>query len=593
MKKIIGNVTVWAGMFLLAVIMTFLACRQSKQASLATGLPLVFTGEYSQNGGPWQKLDRETDLSGFEGDLVLRGSFDIDLPGGAEICSYLDHIGMSVYADGQLVYESSCEEYPDMCGKMWIAWDVPEENSGGEIEIRLFNPHRYGNPDAYREFLDSMFFGRTQILKNDLEKDSLPFLIAGIFVIVFSIALIGTAIGYLLLKLPDSILLLKLGVLSIMMGVYILIDTRDISLRINQTVFHTYVCQLSILLAAWILGICITHLLKDKRKQIGKTVMYVLTATDFVLMGSVLCGAIKLYDTGACWAVVQGTVSLFLLILCILEIKTAKKKERILMVSGGFLLAVLLLELWNGRRGWWETGIVVKVTFLVIFVLQLGWAVMSVSRNYQNAMKMKKMKEEIRNSRIVLSMSQIKIHFIFNILNAICGMCEYDPQKADETLVMFSRYLRHYIHIMDKDELESLSKSMEYLEDYIQLEQIRFGNKIKFVKILEEEEFMLPPLILQPIVENAIRHGLLPKKHGGTIALHTWKEEDSHIIEIADDGAGFDVNSIREEDSIGMKNVRFRLQYMVNGTMETKSTPGEGTTVTIRIPCAGKMKTER
>ena len=137
---------------------------------------------------------------------------------------------------------------------------------------------------------------------------------------------------------------------------------------------------------------------------------------------------------------------------------------------------------------------------------------------------------------------------------------------------------------MEEEQLEPFAKSMEHLEDYIRLEQIRFGDKIRFEKQIDTEDFMVPPLVLQPVVENAIVHGLLEKKQGGTIRLHAWTEHGDNRIEISDDGVGFDTEQPAGEDSVGLKNVRFRLRYMVNGTMEIKSRPQEGTTVTITIP---------
>ena len=211
-----------------------------------------------------------------------------------------------------------------------------------------------------------------------------------------------------------------------------------------------------------------------------------------------------------------------------------------------------------------------------------------MAKNQQDSIRAEKLREELKNSRVVLAMSQIRTHFVFNILNAISGMCEDDPQKADETLVMFSHYLRSNINIMEEDEPETFTKSLEHLEEYVFLEQMRFGEKIQFAKKIEADNFKIPPLILQPLVENAIRHGLLHKKQGGTVSLHTWAENGDSIIEISDDGVGFDMANAQGQESVGMKNVRFRLKYMVGGTMDIKSTPGQGTTVTITIP--GKHK---
>lgn len=244
----------------------------------------------------------------------------------------------------------------------------------------------------------------------------------------------------------------------------------------------------------------------------------------------------------------------------------------------------MLLELVNACTNWWRSGIVFKAVFALAFVFWLIWAVWIVARNYQNSMRAEKLQQELKNSRIVLATSQIRTHFVFNVLNAVSGICEYNPKKADETLVTFSRYLRKNINAMEEEQLEPFAKSMKHLEDYICLEQIRYGDRIRFETQLDTENFMMPPLVLQPIAENAIVHGLLEKKEGGTIRLHTWTENGSNIIQISDDGVGFDTEQPAGEDSVGLKNVRFRLRYMVNGTMEIKSRPQEGTTVTITIP---------
>lgn len=571
-------------MFLFAGFAVFWACRNSGQATMAILVPLGFEGEYSQNGGPWQSLSESNNFSAYDGDLVLRGKIDPELPEGALLNFYLDHIGISIYLNGQVIYESSFEKYPDMCGKVWDSWDYYDVTAEDVFEIRLHNPHSYGNKDAYNEFLDSVCMGGGEVLKYYYDKQTVPYRSFCVFIIVASIALIGSACGYQLLRLPGSTLLSKLGIMSLLMGAYMYFDVKDIQLKSDRVVLNTYGCQLAIMLAAWMLVAGVAELLHEKRKKIAEIAGYVLMAADFIFIAISLADVIWIYDTGIYWAIIQGTISAILIILCIPEVKNSGKQERFLLVSAVVLLAVLIAELLNARMFWWHSGNCMKAVFSVLFVLLLIKAAWAVAKNYQNSISAQKLREELKNSRVILAMSQIRTHFIFNILNAISGMCAYDPRKADETLVMFSRYLRSNINIMDEDEPETFTKSLEHLEDYIQLEQVRFGEKIKFEKIIEEEDFMIPPLVLQPVTENAIKHGLLHKKEGGTIRLHTWRENGNNIIEISDDGAGFDTSAAPKEGAVGMKNVRFRLEYMVGGTMDVKSIPGEGTTVTITIP---------
>ena len=113
MKKKI-NIILYIILFLFAGLVIFLACHQSNQAIMSMPMPLQFVGEYSQDGGEWQTLSGETDLSACDGDLVLRGRFDPDLQEGTQIKLYLNHIGMNISINGECIFESSMEQYPDM-----------------------------------------------------------------------------------------------------------------------------------------------------------------------------------------------------------------------------------------------------------------------------------------------------------------------------------------------------------------------------------------------------------------------------------------------------------------------------------------------
>ena len=180
-------------------------------------------------------------------------------------------------------------------------------------------------------------------------------------------------------------------------------------------------------------------------------------------------------------------------------------------------------------------------------------------------------------------MSQIRTHFIFNVMTIISGLCNSDPQKADNALILFARYLRKNIAIMDRDEPILFSQELQHLEDYISLEKLRFGDKIKFEKKLEITDFKIPPLTIQPLVENAIKHGLLTPGKSGTVYLSTEVVDGEIQILIEDDGIGFETEVLKKENAVGIRNVRYRVENMVGGTLEISSNPGKGTKAEIRI----------
>ena len=593
MKKRYFDIIIYISLLLLAGVTVIAASRQSHQATASIPIPIDFAGEYSQSGGEWHTVDSNTHLSALEGDIALRWNLGMELPEGFCFSFYLNHIGAKIYVNGEKVYETGCAEgnaVKDMCGKWWSGWVAPELTSQDEIEIRLHNPHSYGNPDAYNEFIDSIYIGGDITLQNYLDRKNAPYRTIGVTVIVISIAVLGIAVGYAFLKIPGNGLIFKLGIMSLLMGAYIYLDTEDISFKSSLVVFVTYTRQLSIMLLTLMLATGTAELLRGKKKKLAEVCVYSLVLVDAVLICLCIVDAMVIYDTGVYWAVAQGIVNIILVILTAMELKRTEKKEWLLPVSAMTMLVAVEWEIVNSMTGWVECGSCIKSVFLVIFVIQLIRAVKFMTVNYQATIKNKKLKQDLINNRIVLAMSQIRTHFVFNILTAISGFCKYDAKKADDALICFSRYLRRNIDIMEKDEAVLFSKELEYLEDYIALEQIRFGSMITFEKDIEEENFKIPPLIIQPIVENAIRHGLVEHGKSGTVRLSTTKDKDNNIITVSDDGVGFLPEECSKEDAVGIRNVRFRIENMLNGKLIIESAPGNGTKVTILIPIKEKEK---
>lgn len=599
-KKHIGVIG-YIILLLLATVLLMKMCLTTNQAMKSFALKADFIGEYSIGGGEWKSIDDHMNVSSFDGDMVMRGRFgEVAF---TEISYYLNHIGVSISVNGEHVFESGrfSDEMPEMiCGSYWGGWFHEELTEQDEIEIVLHNPHSYGNPDAYNEFLNSMYYGSNTIIVDKYYAETMPYKVVGIIMLVFSLVIFGITLGYYIQRLPSASLMLSMGIMVLCMGGYILFDMIDISFYSSLIVYNTCMRQFCIMFGTFELVNCLRKMFGGKLKKVASYVVSFSGVSAVLLLLLSIADVVFVYDIGMYYAVVQGLASLVMLYLSYRKLRCDETSDKVMIVSGMILLLVTMLELVNGRLNIWTGGIVVKWTFVAIMVFHLVRAVKVVAVNHRESVKTKELAEELRNSRIVLALSQIKTHFIFNVLTAISGMCEYDPKKADETLIRFSRYLRSNIEIMEEDKLESFTKSIEQLEDYISLEQVRFGDKIRFVKNLETTDFLLPPLVLQPIVENAIKHGLLPKKSGGVIEITTEKQGNSIIITISDDGIGFDTeeclfNSASdkrasdtkddfEKSSIGLKNVRFRLEHMVNGTMEIKSSQGNGTVVTITIP---------
>ena len=133
-----------------------------------------------------------------------------------------------------------------------------------------------------------------------------------------------------------------------------------------------------------------------------------------------------------------------------------------------------------------------------------------------------------------------------------------------------------------------LSKEIEHTRYYVGIEQIRFPD-MEILFDLQSGDFLLPSLSVQPLVENAIKHGLMKLPEGGTVIISSWETENGYCVSVEDNGAGFDTSVLLDERKhIGLRNIRGRVEAMCGGTLTVESTPGVGTKVVILIPKGAK-----
>ena len=186
--------------------------------------------------------------------------------------------------------------------------------------------------------------------------------------------------------------------------------------------------------------------------------------------------------------------------------------------------------------------------------------------------------------RIRMMKTQIQPHFLFNTLNTIRAVYTTDPPLADRTLEKFSRYLRQNLDAMEQPDLIPFSREMEHTRLYADIEMLRFPH-IRMEYGIDDEDFAIPALSVQPLVENAIRHGVRGREEG-IVSVSSRLDGNSHVVEIRDNGAGFDPNAPKApgETHIGIENVRNRVEQLCGGSLSIESEAGKGTVVTIRIP---------
>lgn len=214
-----------------------------------------------------------------------------------------------------------------------------------------------------------------------------------------------------------------------------------------------------------------------------------------------------------------------------------------------------------------KTLVVVILQFYLFYHLDLA-------RQYEEKM--------LQNQKLQLMLSQIKPHFFFNTITTIQALCSIDPKKASETLGLFASYVRQNI-TTTTDSLTPFSKEIEHVKTYASIETLRFPN-IEVQYDIQFSDFDIATLSIQPLVENAIKHGIRSKEHG-IVLISTQYNNQSIIINISDNGIGFDTSIIDELDDthVGIHNVKNRLEILQNASMAINSS-SDGTNITITIP---------
>ena len=304
------------------------------------------------------------------------------------------------------------------------------------------------------------------------------------------------------------------------------------------------------------------------------------------------------YDTWSWWSVVQIIVNVWLVGCLIKELNGMHGKASWIYIVALLPLIAFVGDVFGTWLGIWKGGLISQYVFVVLFIVAMIMVLKLIPQNINAAAKANELElqrsrleaeknmveAELKENRISIMLSQIQPHFIYNTLGTIERMCLDDPQKAFELVRNFSLYLRGNFSELDSITPIRFMDEMKHVEYYVNIEKVRFPD-MRIEYDVESTEFVLPALSVQPLVENAIKHGLMRLETGGTVKIHSYETTTHFCVEVTDDGVGFDTDApIDEKKHVGLRNIRGRLNAMVNGDLVLESTPGVGTKAVILIP---------
>ena len=603
-KKITKTQLQVAGVLLLVLfagLLLWFSNENSWQATPALLADVYFEGEYKIADGEWRPIVEGEHISSTQGDVTLRGNFHMRAPDGEYFGVFREEIPIALYTDhvNLTFIEGDYEPYvmdmenplfgPAACGAVWNAY-ILSSSADSIIEIVVHNPHGFGNENA----VDDLLAGIALWTGVDFEKDVLSGgetqRNIGIVLMLVSLAFLGTALFSTLIHIKNSKLIWLLGLLVLFAGLYFAYSAEGVYFWSESIVINTALLLLSMMFYMMFVLMFITSMLK-RTKRVAEVVVSVLGLANAVFVIIPVVSDILFYDTLVWWIAVQALVNLVMIVCLIAEFPGAKAKVRLGYVASLLPLIAFGADVGGNVIGVWEGAVISQYAFIVLFIIAVVMVLKFIPQNINAATKAKQLEMEkialnaqLTESRISTMMSQIRPHFIYNTLGSIEQLCDIDPQKAGELVHDFAKYLRGNFGELDNPKPIFMSQEMDHVRHYVSIENVRFPD-MTFSFEMNTEDFRIPALTIQPIVENAIKHGLMKLQKGGSIKVVSYDTDTEYCVSVIDDGVGFDTNQLLDDRKhVGLRNIRERLKAMVDGTLEIESEEGVGTKVLIRIP---------
>ena len=538
---------------LLAGMLLWYNSVNSNQVISATAAQVRFAGEYRIGDGQWQEIVEGQHISATKGDVTLRGNFHMFAPDGeyigvfnrgTHIAFYTDHINLTFREGENQVYVIDHENplfRVSACGKDWTAHAFSNDTTE-PIEIIVHNPHRYGNETAIDEMLANIAiwgnidFERDVLVSGQTQRNT------GLFLVIVSLVLLGSALFSALLHVRNNQIIWLLGMAVLSAGLYLAYSAPGVSFWSEHIAFNTTALGISMMFYMLFISGIITYFLRTA-KRIGCIVTLVLGVIDGIYFVLPVLTEVCFYDTWLPWVITQSVANAVLLACVLQESLRSSPKRRWAYII--LMLPVMAFEAdaIATAVGCWKSGLVSGYVFFALFVIALFVVLRIIPENINAAAKANELElqrsrleaeksaveAELRENRISIMLSQIQPHFIYNTLGTIERMCLKDPEKAFDLVRNFSLYLRGNFSELDSVAPIRFAEELKHIEYYVNIEKVRFPD-MNIEYNVEITDFVLPALSVQPLVENAIKHGLMRLETGGTVVIHSYETSRTFVL---------------------------------------------------------------
>lgn len=562
----------------------------------ASALTASFSGEYKVADGEWIPITENEHISSVQGEVTLRGKFIVLLPNGEfltdnpqgfSINFYCNHVSVKVRVGDETVLFDT--EHPligaDACGAMWSQYYFPE-GTDGTVEIVISNPHKHGNERAVNELLESIRMDDPLLLGDSLAKTYDTSRYVGFSFVALALVVLVLTVVACIAKLKIASFLWIIAFWVFFTGGIYIFDVADVFFWNENLPANTAMLSLCQILSGFFLSLFASKCLTGKSRRVGAISQTVVGGIVLLAILLATCGVVRIFDVRFYCYLAYAAQLLLLCVLGVRELPKSGKGIRIVFISSLICMACVLIEFFAGKQA---IGLVIdlsKIVYAAMLIIVMAFGIHAIISNYKASMRTKEMENELKDKSIAVMISQIQPHFLYNSLNTIAELCVVDPERAEKATINFSRYLRGNMGALNEKNPIEFEDELSHLKHYIELEKLRYGNDLQFEYDIKDTDFTLPALTVQPLVENAVNHGIRYHKMKGKVKISSYSDEDNFYVAIEDDGVGFDPERYMSDGGkhVGISNVKYRLAVLCGGSVDIKSEIGKGSVVTIRIP---------
>ena len=514
---------------------------------------------------------------------VYRFKLGDNLAEGQYLAFYTLHQYTEVYIGNELIYSVTKSDenlMTETYGSDWITIPLGRPDEGKECTIVITPVYKFIDTNNLEIFIGPAFAIYEATFKGDIIQ-----LVLGVVALFMGILLMGVAFtNYRKKEVGSNIFCL--GIFTILLGLWRLTNVKFTPfLDFGKPTLFMYIAFASLM-------IVVPPLIKSIRSRYmlkSRIVLDILTMViSIACIIEILLQLFGVLDIRELLWLTNGliVVSGILELGCSIydkikykkNLKESPDKYLIIIIIGGILDIILF---YTSNR---STNLICTLAAVNIYVIFEGMTMLFEYVNYQK--RLASQERQLIDKELAIKMSQIQPHFLYNSLTSIHYLCDKDPKLAKKAVKWFSTYLRGNLESMSKENMVPFEQELNHIEIYLKLEKLRFGEYLDIVYNIEEQDFMIPSLAIQPLVENAVKYGVGDKKEGGQIIIGTTSTDTHYIVTIEDTGTGFDINEEKHDgrQHVGIANVKERLSMICNGELIIHSEIDKGTVAIIRIP---------